>query len=86
MKVRDKQTKWEGTSSTFNTSSPAGEVIVHYIDGDGDSVFIRDLEVLINGKWIDMAQAFKYKLLIRDNYNTQFREPLNEEEKERGWY
>ena len=86
MKVRNKITGDRGVSSLFNTSSQAGEVNVYYNEGDADSVFIKDLDVLINNEWIDMSQAFKDKSLIPDNLNTQFREPLNDEEKKQGWY
>jgi len=37
-------------------------------------------------KKLTEARAFKDKSLIPDNLNTQFREPLNDEEKKRGWY
>ncbi len=37
------------------------------------------------GHWISMGEAFKNHDLITDNYNTEFFEPKNEEEKKRGY-
>lgn len=85
MKVRNKKTGTIGQSSTFNTHALA-EIIVYTDDCTSD--FIRDYDVFIEsiGEWVDMHEAFDKKLIITDNYNTNFREPLNEAEKERGWY
>lgn len=87
MKVRLKKTGDIGQSDRFNNSSPVSEVIVYYEEGDADSVFIKDLDVLLsNGKWKDMSMAFNDKDLIPDNYNVRFKEPSNYEERNRGYY
>ena len=87
MKITTKKTGTIAESNKFNTHG-IGEVIVYYEDGFCSSEFIRDFDVFLESKksWMDMLSAFKQKLLITDNYNTSFREPLNSEEKERGWY
>lgn len=81
--------KITGDSSMFNTAG-LGEIIVFYDDEDGgcDSEYTREWEVYITsvGKWMPIREAFKEKLLISDNYDKYFREPINEEEKNRGWY
>lgn len=77
-----------GNSSTFNTAGH-DEVIVFYDDENGgcDSEYIREWEVyLSDGKWHNLSKAFSEKLVISDNYDQHFREPENDEEKERGWY
>lgn len=52
-----------------------------------DLAFIKDLEVqLSSGEWKCMSQAFRDRDIITDNYNQWFREPKNQEEKERGFY
>jgi hypothetical protein len=73
-----------GEVSEFNTHG-LGE-IVGGIGEDYDSWYIRDLEVLINGEWKDMMQAFKDKDLIPNNFNTRFIEADNQVDKERGYY
>jgi hypothetical protein len=88
MKVRNKKQTWEGLSSEFNTCG-LGEVIVGFLDDEGmDSMFINELEVFLDSKqeWKDMSQAFKDNNIISDNFNTCFREPKNEEERENGYY
>lgn len=85
MKVRNKKTGTIGQSGDFNVHAMS-EIIVYTDDCTSD--FISNYDVFIEsiGEWVDMHEAFKQKLIITDNYNTNFREPLNEEEKERGWY
>lgn len=87
MKVKNKKAGSIGYSGKFNTHG-LGEMIVYYEDGDCSSEFIRDYDVFIESedKWMDMGEAFQQNLIIPDNYNVDFREPLNAEEKERGWY
>ena len=80
MKVRYKKTGAQGYSNKFNPHG-VGEVLL-----PDDSAFIKDLDVFICDQWIDMGTAFKNKLLIPDNYNMYFREPLDDEERERGYY
>ena len=85
MKVRFKENPnivWY--SGKFNIHG-LGEVIVQHKDFGADSVFIKDLDVLIDASWKDMAQAFRDKDLIIDNYNTYFFEPKTQEDKERGF-
>ena len=85
MKVRLKNNpEITGFSNTFNPASVI-EIIVMYDDGGGDSDFITNYEVLIDDKWIDMSDAFKNHDLITDNYNTEFFEPKDDEERKRGY-
>lgn len=79
MKVRYKETKKEACSSEFNIHA-LGEVLT----GD-DGAYIRDLDVLVNGTWKDMGQAFEDKDIITDNYNSRFFVPPTPEDKERGY-
>jgi hypothetical protein len=85
MKVRYNKNGALGSSDTFNVSV-IGEVIVYFDEGGADSMYIKDLDVLIDDKWKDMSQAFKDKDLITDNYNTMFTEPKSEEERNIGYY
>jgi len=75
-----------GYAERFNTHG-LGEIIVGYDEGDMSSEYITDYEVLLTGGiWVDMSEAFKEKHLIYDNYNTRFREPISDEEYQRGWF
>lgn len=75
-----------GHSRDFNTHS-LSEVIVYYDDGDTDSEDMKNLEVWLScQQWWPMSMAFKQRRLIPDNYYTNFREPKNEMEMDRGWY
>lgn len=87
MKVRNKANGSEGYSNTFNVHA-LSEIIVCFLDSDCSSEFISDYEVYLESKqeYMDMLQAFKEKLIITDNYNTNFREPKDDQERERGWY
>lgn len=80
MKVRYKLTGTEADASYFNVHAMA-EVLT----GD-DSAYISDLDVLINGEWKDMREAFKDRDIIPDNYNTFFSQPKTEEDRERGYF
>lgn len=87
MKVRNKATgasRVQGDASYFNTHA-LNEIIVGFEDGSMDSCYIKDFEVLVDGEWIDMREAFRLRLLITDNYNTRFFEPATEEDKVRGY-
>ncbi len=85
MKVRlIKNKEITGTSNKFNTCS-FNEVIVCFPDGGLESEFIFNLEVKIENRWISLSEAFKQKLLVIDNYNTGFFEPVNDEEKDKGY-
>jgi hypothetical protein len=85
MRVRIKNyLNGEGFSNRFNTHGLA-EVIVQFDEGGEDSMFIKDLDVFVNGAWKDMNKAFNDKDLITDNYNTMFFVPENDEEKFRGY-
>lgn len=70
-----------GEANRFNRN----EVIVYYDNDDCDSEFISNLEALINNNWLTLKEAFENKDLITDNYNTEFFEPKDEEERERGY-
>lgn len=87
MKVRlRKFPEITGTSDKFNTSSTNEVVVLFDTPGMGaDSMFISDLEVLINDRWMPLNEAFKNNDLITDNYNTEFFPPMNEEERKRGY-
>jgi hypothetical protein len=90
MKVRLKdRPDTTGVSSKHNihTVSPA-EVIVGFDGGDMDTVYMRDLDVWLEGlgRWKDMGLAFQDRDLISDNYNSEFREPKTADERSQGWY
>lgn len=87
MKVRNKKNMKEGYSDTFNTHA-LSEIIVAFSDGDCSSEYIKDYDVYLENRqiWLDMQEAFREKLIIPDNYNTSFREPVDEAEREKGWY
>lgn len=80
MKVRYKNTGTEACASRFNTYS-MDEVLT----GD-DTVPIGELDVEINGVWMDMRQAFRNKDIISDNYNEWFGVPVKPEDRERGYF
>lgn len=88
MKVRHKNSPDQrATASRFNTHG-LGEMIVYFHDPDDcDSDFIRDYEVFLEAtqQWKDMSQAFKDHDLITDNYNTEFFEPKDDAERQRGY-
>ena len=90
MKVREKaHPDVNMYSSKFNIHALA-EVICHWEDGSADSMFIKDLDVFIEKDinfftWKDMRQAFQDHSIITNNFNTCFFEPINEEDKERGF-
>ena len=81
MKVRYKSTGDIRYSSRFNLSA-IDEVLV----GDA-SEFIRNLDVYLvkKGYWKDMWKAFKDHDIIIDNFNVEFFEPENREDKLRGY-
>ncbi len=59
---------------------------MHFDKGDADSMFIRELDVWIEPTgWKDMSAAFLDHDIITDNYNTQFFEPKNAEDRKRGY-
>jgi hypothetical protein len=86
MKVRTKNDPMDVFySGKFNTHA-VGEVEGHGDSFGADLFFIRDLDVLLSsGEWKDMSQAFKDHDLITDNYNVIFFEPINEEDRKRGY-
>lgn len=89
MKIRKKSNHLiTGVATGFNVRG-LGEIIISYDNEGGmDSDYICDYDVFlpsING-WKAMDEAFKDRDLIPDNYNTRFREPKNDEERQRGWY
>jgi hypothetical protein len=79
MKLRYKETKTETESSQFNIHA-----LAEVLTGD-DSVFIKDLDVWVNGEWKDMRQAFRDRDIIPNNENTRFGIPKNDMERERGY-
>lgn len=69
-----------------------GEVIGYGETFGSDLFYTADLDVLLGEekeswhlRWKDMRQAFKDHDLITDNYNTRFFEPVNEEDRKRGY-
>lgn len=84
MKVRMKKTNVEGSSSRFNMQS-LGEVLVGFED-DYSTIYIKDLDVFVNGAWKDLQQAFKDKDIIPDKFNSHFAPPADDKERERGYY
>jgi len=87
MKIRNKNTGSLGSSNDFNIHGMS-EIVVYFEDGDCDSDFIKNYDVYIKDidEWVDMHEALKQYLIVTDNYNTTFREPRNQGEKQRGWY
>lgn len=88
MKVRFKSNpQVEHYSNGFNIHG-IGEVIVASEHIGADSVYVHDLEVFLQskGEWKDMAQAFRDKDIIPDNYHTWFEEPKTREDRERGYF
>jgi hypothetical protein len=79
-----------GRASSFNVH--AMFEIVMYFDGedgfDGcDSVYGSDVEVFVTklGAWKTLSQAMKDRDVITDNLNTEFFEPANDADRERGF-
>lgn len=66
-----------GWSSEFNVHA-LGEVIVQFDEGDADSEFIRDYEVLTRRGWVSLTAALSDGLLAVDDLNTRFYEPKEE--------
>ena len=87
MNVKNKTTGTEGRSNCFNPNAYA-EIIVYFLDGDCSSEFVKDYDVYLeNGRtWADMSEALQEGLIIPDNHNIHFREPIDEDEKKKGWY
>jgi hypothetical protein len=85
VKIKNIKTGEEGTSGNFNTSSLT-EIMVYFEDWM-DTDFMSDYYVFIKKtqEWMTFKEAFKYKFLINDNYNTSFFEPENEEDRKRGY-
>lgn len=64
-----------------------GQYVTVYQDYTLDEVSVDELEIkLSNGTWKKLTEAFKDKDIIPDNFNLEFREPLNEDERFRGFY
>ncbi len=90
MKVRHKTTKYTGWSSQFNTHG-IGEIIVGFDvmpdgSGDMDSMYLHDFDVLLpDGTWKDLAQAFRDKDVVPDNYDIRFGPPTSPTNRERGY-
>ena len=87
MKLRTVKNHVECESSTFNIIS-LDEIIFYYNDGSGYSLPISDFDVFLESlqMWKFMPDAFRDVDLIRGEFNDRFREPMNEEERQRGWY
>ena len=87
MKIRQKKTGLLGTSTKFNTHGLSEIIVMFRNPDDMDSDYIRNYDVYLESskQWKDLAQAFKDKDVIIDNYNTRFFEPPTEEDKIRGY-
>lgn len=87
IKVREtKRPNVTGTLGEMNIHG-IGEVIVYYDgdDGGADSVFEKDLDVLVEGSiWKSFRQACLDKDIIHNNHNTHYR-VATEEDKIRGY-
>lgn len=84
MKVRTKDGHHHGHSYEFNTHA-VSEVIVLFHDGDRDTMFISELDVLIGNTWKPLSEAFRDRDLVPNNLNTYFGEPVNADARERGY-
>jgi hypothetical protein len=87
MKVRlSAKPEITGYSSKLNMCGMS-ELIVHYEDGDAssDEISLYDVQ-LQDGTWMPLWQAFREKIVITDNYDSSFRQSLNDEERARGYY
>lgn len=75
-----------GSAHAFNVHAMA-EIIMYFDGDDGgcDSVFTKDVEVEIDGKWISFGEAQRTHAIITDNYNTEFFIPKNDADRERGF-
>lgn len=84
MKVYRKRDGEEFYSSSFShgygiiVTSPGGDMTVDYASH-------YEVE-LADGRQMDLMEAFHNHDLIPDIYDINFREPLNEEEREQGYY
>lgn len=85
MKVRMKDNPDQPFSSSRFNVHGLGEVIGFGNHFGSDLFYIKDLDVLIGDKWIDMSEAFRNHDLIVNNYNTRFFRPKNEEDRKRGF-
>ncbi|BBB91034.1 MAG TPA: hypothetical protein PKA28_10705 [Methylomusa anaerophila] len=87
MKVRSKKTGDLGYSSKFNLHAMS-EIIVYFEEGDCDSAYIDEYDVFLESTktWKPLNEAFRDRDIITDNYNSEFREPRDAVERERGWY
>jgi len=74
-----------GACAKFNINALSEVFAV--IDGEYLDMFINELDVFVTAKkeWIHLPDAFKNKDVITDNFNTNFFEPKNEEDKNRGY-
>lgn len=62
------------------------EAIVGFEEGDMDSCFFSDLDVLLpNDTWKDLEEAIQDHDVITNNYNTNLSFPQNEEDRKRGF-
>jgi hypothetical protein len=92
MKCRLKK-RPEATGHTMGLNKHSmSEVIVGFDDregagGDMDSCFGSELEVqLRDGRWKELYLALNDRDVVVNNMNWDFREPMSEEEKKRGYY
>lgn len=81
MKIRYQETGEIGAASQFNIHA-----ISEVLTGD-DSAYIYELDVWIEAlqAWKPLADAFRDRDVIVDNYNTYFFEPQTDEDRERGY-
>lgn len=74
-----------GWSDRFNIHG-LGEIIVTYDDGDMDSDYQKDFEVLIGEEWVSFNEALKSHEIVSDDRFYHFRFALTDEEREKGYY
>jgi hypothetical protein len=87
MKIRNKSNGDISFSSQFNIHGMS-QIIVYFEEGDCSSEYIKDYDVFIEryNDWFDMHEAFNTGMIISDNYDTCFREPISDLEKKRGYF
>jgi hypothetical protein len=71
----------------FSASQLNVHALAEVLTGD-DSAPVGELECWLEagGEWKCLSLAFRAGDVITDNYNTEFREPRDAAERERGWY
>lgn len=72
-----------GFADTFNLFSVAE--VTFYCNEYMDSEYIKDLEIMIYGIWLNLNLVFRNNDVITDNYNTCFFKPRNWNDRKQGY-